>query len=366
MATAIVPVFTGTLADRVMQLCDARTLHSFMQVKRDFTTWIKGRIAKFGFVANEDYLLTKSGEQLPSGTKYVHDYHLTLDMAKELAMVENNEQGRAARRYFIDCERQVQAAAEPQSTPYSLHPNQTLSVEQANWLRDFHKGCAASLPRERQGQFLLEGWSKLKSHFGVSYRRIQAHEFIEASSILARHAAEWNIQQLPQPVSAQPALPSPEPLDSEQRRLYATRQANIQRAMELVCDGRQVRLAQLIGQSQSYVSRLLGAGGQPKNIRGDFARDVEAKLGLPALWLDDEANIRATRVKSSTTVDVLTTSARRSNELRVLLGGIMRMAPKADKELIASIELARQIGNEMANDLDTELTAAHACFNPRP
>ena len=61
MATALIPVFTGTLADRTVQLCDARTLHVFMQVKRDFSNWIKGRIRKFGFVANEDYLLAKSG-----------------------------------------------------------------------------------------------------------------------------------------------------------------------------------------------------------------------------------------------------------------------------------------------------------------
>lgn len=112
--TALVPVFTGTIADRTAQLCDARTLHNFMQVRRDFTTWIKGRIRKFGFTLGEDYLLTKSGEQLPSGMKYVHDYHLTLDMAKELSMVENNEQGRAARRYFIECERQALAAAQSQ------------------------------------------------------------------------------------------------------------------------------------------------------------------------------------------------------------------------------------------------------------
>lgn len=190
MATALVPVFTGTLADRTTQLCDARTLHTFMQVKRDFTTWIKGRIRKFGFVANEDYLLTKSGEQLPSGTKYVHDYHLTLDMAKELAMVENNEQGRAARRYFIECERQALAAP---ATPYTVQPTDTLTEPQQQALRALLESNVKRLPHDKQAGAMVKGWSKLKAHFGVPYRQIPASEFTEAISIVARHVAEWEL-----------------------------------------------------------------------------------------------------------------------------------------------------------------------------
>jgi phage anti-repressor protein len=120
---ALVPVFTGTLNSQSVQLCDARTLHAFMQVKRDFNTWIKGRIRKFGFVEGVDFITVKNlsspdlgstkldspnrGNQVHGGDRKSIDYHLTLDMAKELSMVENNEQGREARRYFIACERRV-------------------------------------------------------------------------------------------------------------------------------------------------------------------------------------------------------------------------------------------------------------------
>lgn len=118
-STALIPVFVGQISGLPVQLCDARELHSFLQVRRDFTTWIKARIGKYGFQAGSDYLLTKFGEQHPSGLKYRDSYKLTLDMAKELAMVENNEQGRMARRYFIDCERQAHEAARalPQPDP---------------------------------------------------------------------------------------------------------------------------------------------------------------------------------------------------------------------------------------------------------
>ncbi len=106
MSNTLIPVFTGTLSNASVQLCDARNLHTFMQVKRDFSNWIKGRIRKFGFEAGLDFLTISRSPDLASGNRGASvDYHLTLDMAKELSMVENNEMGRQARRYFIECEK---------------------------------------------------------------------------------------------------------------------------------------------------------------------------------------------------------------------------------------------------------------------
>lgn len=104
MSTNLIPVFQGDLEGRAQQLCDARDLHQFMQVGRDFSNWIKGRIEQYGFVEGEDFspVLAKS-----TGGRPGLEYHLTLDMAKELAMVENNDQGRQVRRYFIAMERQA-------------------------------------------------------------------------------------------------------------------------------------------------------------------------------------------------------------------------------------------------------------------
>lgn len=104
MTQQLIPVFNGALGDRQQQLCDARDLHSFLSVGRDFSTWIKDRIEQYGFVEGEDFspFLGKS-----TGGRPGMEYHLTLDTAKELAMVENNEQGRQVRRYFIAMEREA-------------------------------------------------------------------------------------------------------------------------------------------------------------------------------------------------------------------------------------------------------------------
>ncbi|MGG3871679.1 antA/AntB antirepressor family protein [Brevibacillus laterosporus] len=85
---------------------DARELHEFLEVGTKFTDWIQERIRKYGFVEEEDFslMLTKIGERQ---NVVRHDYNLSLDMAKELCMVENNEKGRQARKYFIECEKRV-------------------------------------------------------------------------------------------------------------------------------------------------------------------------------------------------------------------------------------------------------------------
>ncbi|WP_175253478.1 antA/AntB antirepressor family protein [Pseudomonas sp. BMW13] len=104
MTQQLIPVFNGALGERQQQLCDARDLHTFLSVGRDFSTWIKDRIEQYGFVDGEDFspFLGKS-----TGGRPGMEYHLTLDTAKELAMVENNEQGRQVRRYFIAMEREA-------------------------------------------------------------------------------------------------------------------------------------------------------------------------------------------------------------------------------------------------------------------
>lgn len=82
------PVFKADIGSTLQPAVDARELHRFLGVKRDFSNWIKRRITKCGLVEGSDYLLTKIGEQLPSGTKYRFEYCLKLDVAKELSMVE--------------------------------------------------------------------------------------------------------------------------------------------------------------------------------------------------------------------------------------------------------------------------------------
>ncbi len=100
------------------QVVDARELHNYLEVGKRFTTWIQDRINDFGFAEGEDYFPNLGiGQNAGNGVfaqfQRRKDYILTLDMAKELAMVERSEKGRQARRYFIEIEKKMRELVNP-------------------------------------------------------------------------------------------------------------------------------------------------------------------------------------------------------------------------------------------------------------
>lgn len=79
----------------------------YLESKKDFSSWIKDRIERYDLAENEDYVVfTEIGENSKGG-RPKKEYALTLDAAKELSMVEGNEKGKQARKYFIACEKKL-------------------------------------------------------------------------------------------------------------------------------------------------------------------------------------------------------------------------------------------------------------------
>lgn len=78
-------------------------------------------------------------------------------------------------------------------TAYAVNPGDKLTAKEAETLRLMLKSAVDRQPKEKQGALMMQGWSKLKAHFKVGYREIPRHEFSEAVSIIARHAADWEL-----------------------------------------------------------------------------------------------------------------------------------------------------------------------------
>jgi len=107
LENGIIPVYES----KTGQAVNARDLHEFLEVGRDFTTWIKDRIEKYGFTENEDFVIFPESGENPGRPKM--KYILSLDTAKEIAMVENNERGSEARKYFISIEKKFKQLVKP-------------------------------------------------------------------------------------------------------------------------------------------------------------------------------------------------------------------------------------------------------------
>ncbi len=158
----LIPIRSGQLAGEAVQTINARDLHKFLEVHRDFSNWIKGRIDEYGFEEGKDFrsILSKSSDHFsPKRVKNGRgrpsiDYHLSIDMAKELAMVEKNDKGRQARRYFIECERRAKAAAAP--APGAIPgPAYLPACDSSAMTEAFLAECTMVAPGERIQAYLL-------------------------------------------------------------------------------------------------------------------------------------------------------------------------------------------------------------------
>ena len=140
----LIPVVQGIIGDISCLTIDGRTLHQALQVRRKFATWIQSRIEKYGFVEGQDFVVDfpvlgnqKNGK---GGDRRSQEYTLTIDMGKELSMVENNEAGRVARRYFIECERALLTGTHGQpvhipTTPSTVEDRRPLCKLIQTWSR---------------------------------------------------------------------------------------------------------------------------------------------------------------------------------------------------------------------------------------
>ncbi|PKH63504.1 MULTISPECIES: antA/AntB antirepressor family protein [unclassified Halomonas] len=158
MNSHLIPVFQS---ESKQLLCNARDLHEFLEVGRDFSNWIRGRIEQYGFIEAEDYVTVQifcspnpaskvnsdfdpsnlenqtptnfapqnggAKNRDPRGGHNRVDYHLTIGMAKELAMIENNAMGRRVRHYFIQRERQAIELLQQQAN--SVRPLEEVRAE---------------------------------------------------------------------------------------------------------------------------------------------------------------------------------------------------------------------------------------------
>ncbi|WP_338022614.1 antA/AntB antirepressor family protein [Bartonella australis] len=90
----LITISKQTLGQETVQTVNARDLHAFLEVPTRFNDWIKNRINEYNFQENKDFISFTKILVKPSGGRPSMEYYLSLNMAKELSMVERNEKGK--------------------------------------------------------------------------------------------------------------------------------------------------------------------------------------------------------------------------------------------------------------------------------
>lgn len=125
-------------------IVSAWELYEQLQVNTRFNDWFK-RMVEYGFIENQDFALVtqKRVTNNPKNPYTIfNDYAITIEMAKELCMIQRTPIGKQCRNYFIECERKLKETsgfAIPQTYAQAL----ALAAQQAEQIEQQQKQLAA-------------------------------------------------------------------------------------------------------------------------------------------------------------------------------------------------------------------------------
>ena len=91
------------------QLVSGRELHEFLEIKTKYKDWFP-RMVEYGFEEEIDFIKVaqkRATNNLKNPVTTVIDHAISIDMAKEISMIQRTEKGKAARQYFINCEKKL-------------------------------------------------------------------------------------------------------------------------------------------------------------------------------------------------------------------------------------------------------------------
>lgn len=110
---------------------DGRDLHDFLEVETPYRVWFP-RMMDYGFTEGTDFMSFEQKSTKPSGGRPQTNHALTLDMAKELSMIQRTPKGKQAREYFIAMEKRAKRQSQQVVLPMTPEEKLLLVMENAN------------------------------------------------------------------------------------------------------------------------------------------------------------------------------------------------------------------------------------------
>lgn len=181
---------------------DGRDLHDFLEVETPYTKWID-RMMEYGFAENVDFSVFDKNvhdNTAFGGVRKIKDHALTLDMAKELSMIQRTEKGKQARQYFIAMEKQAKSKQQlplPKDYPSALRALAD-SVEENQKLESQNKAMKpkalfADAVETSNTSILVGQLAKLLKQNGVDIGQNKLFKYLRDNHYLGKRGDYYNM-----------------------------------------------------------------------------------------------------------------------------------------------------------------------------
>ena len=177
----------------------ARDLHAGLEIGTKFATWFP-RMAEYGFTENVDYktCYPNMGSENHGGQNMM-DYEISVDMAKQICMIQRSEKGKQYRQYFLDLEKawntpeQVFARALKMADQEieKLKSSNTVLIEDVQRMRP--KEIFADAVSTSHTSILIGDLAKMLKQNGVDIGQKRLFEWLrENGYLIKRKGSDWN------------------------------------------------------------------------------------------------------------------------------------------------------------------------------
>lgn len=174
----------------------ARELHEFLEVGADYRHWFP-RMCEYGFTEGEDFNPVKIDRVQQEGgrmvSRTVEDAAISIDMAKEICMIQRNEKGKVARQYFLALERDWNSPEKVMARALQIADRKIRALEEENEANRpkvlFADSVAAS-----KTSILVGELAKLLKQNGVDIGQNRLFQWLRGNGyLIRRHGTDYNM-----------------------------------------------------------------------------------------------------------------------------------------------------------------------------
>lgn len=176
-----------------------RDLHDRLGIATQYTKWFE-RMAEYGFVENEDYAAISQKRLTAQGNETTFiDHQLTIDMAKQICMIQRTDTGRRYREYFLDVERRWNAPESVMARALQMANRQLADV--TGQLDAAHAQLAEAEPKvifadavsTAKTSILVGDLAKLLRQNGVKIGQKRLFEWLRNNGYLMKTGESYNM-----------------------------------------------------------------------------------------------------------------------------------------------------------------------------